>query len=149
MKPGAIILTRMGAANTPATVITRRIIKKRLKRVFAKRQNSALLLFALYSVRTGTNAVLTAPSATSCLKEFGNVKAITKACADMPMPKNLAIAMNRIGGKSNSGEGGENKKRYRKDLNGDSRSSAIKQVASGRFGVSTNYLTNAKEMHLK
>ena len=63
--------------------------------------------------------------------------------------ENLAIAMNRIGGKSNSGEGGEDLNRFRKDLNGDSRSSAIKQVASGRFGVSSNYLTNAKEIQIK
>lgn len=63
--------------------------------------------------------------------------------------ENLAIAMNRIGGKSNSGEGGENKNRYTKDVNGDSRNSAIKQVASGRFGVSTNYLTNAQEIQIK
>ena len=63
--------------------------------------------------------------------------------------ENLAIAMNRIGGKSNSGEGGEDKRRFRKDLNGDSRNSAIKQVASGRFGVSTNYLTNAQEIQIK
>ncbi len=63
--------------------------------------------------------------------------------------ENLAIAMNRIGGKSNSGEGGEDLNRFRKDLNGDSRNSAIKQVASGRFGVSSNYLTNAKEIQIK
>ena len=63
--------------------------------------------------------------------------------------ENLAIAMNRIGGKSNSGEGGEDPKRFQKDLNGDSRNSAIKQVASGRFGVSINYLTNAKEIQIK
>ena len=63
--------------------------------------------------------------------------------------ENLAIAMNRIGGKSNSGEGGEDQKRFRKDLNGDSRNSAIKQVASGRFGVTSNYLTNAKEIQIK
>jgi len=63
--------------------------------------------------------------------------------------ENLAIAMNRIGGKSNSGEGGEDQNRFRKDLNGDSRSSAIKQVASGRFGVTSNYLTNAKEIQIK
>lgn len=63
--------------------------------------------------------------------------------------ENLAIAMNRIGGKSNSGEGGENSKRFQKELNGDSRNSAIKQVASGRFGVSINYLTNAKEIQIK
>ena len=63
--------------------------------------------------------------------------------------ENLAIAMNRIGGKSNSGEGGENPQRFQKDMNGDSRNSAIKQVASGRFGVSINYLTNAKEIQIK
>ena len=63
--------------------------------------------------------------------------------------ENLAIAMNRIGGKSNSGEGGEDAKRFQKDINGDSKNSAIKQVASGRFGVSINYLTNAKEIQIK
>ena len=63
--------------------------------------------------------------------------------------ENLAIAMNRIGGKSNSGEGGENKNRFQLDPNGDSRNSAIKQVASGRFGVSSHYLTNAKEIQIK
>lgn len=63
--------------------------------------------------------------------------------------ENLAIAMNRIGGKSNSGEGGEDPKRFQKELNGDSKNSAIKQVASGRFGVSINYLSNAKEIQIK
>ncbi|MAQ75276.1 MAG: glutamate synthase large subunit [Aquimarina sp.] len=63
--------------------------------------------------------------------------------------ENLAIAMNRIGGKSNSGEGGENPERFYKNVNGDWRNSAIKQVASGRFGVSSNYLTNASEIQIK
>ena len=63
--------------------------------------------------------------------------------------ENLAVAMNRIGGKSNSGEGGEHKIRFDKLPNGDSKNSAIKQVASGRFGVSSNYLTNAKEIQIK
>jgi len=63
--------------------------------------------------------------------------------------ENLAIAMNRIGGKSNSGEGGENKNRFKKLPNGDWKNSAIKQVASGRFGVTSNYLTNAKEIQIK
>ncbi|MDH7448164.1 glutamate synthase large subunit [Aquimarina sp. 2201CG14-23] len=63
--------------------------------------------------------------------------------------ENLAIAMNRIGGKSNSGEGGENPLRFYKDVNGDWKNSAIKQVASGRFGVSSNYLTNASEIQIK
>lgn len=61
----------------------------------------------------------------------------------------LAIAMNRIGGKSNTGEGGEERERFVRDANGDSRSSAIKQVASGRFGVTAEYLVNAKEIQIK
>lgn len=61
----------------------------------------------------------------------------------------LAIAMNRIGGKSNTGEGGEDPARYIPDPNGDSRMSAIKQVASGRFGVTSQYLVNSKEIQIK
>ncbi len=61
----------------------------------------------------------------------------------------LAVAMNRIGGKSNTGEGGEDPARYQKLANGDSKNSAIKQVASGRFGVTSNYLVNARELQIK
>lgn len=61
----------------------------------------------------------------------------------------LAIAMNRIGGKSNTGEGGEDPARYELDENGDSRNSAIKQVASARFGVTSYYLVNARELQIK
>jgi len=61
----------------------------------------------------------------------------------------MAIAMNRIGGKSNTGEGGEDEMRYEKMANGDSMRSAIKQVASARFGVTSNYLTNADELQIK
>ncbi len=61
----------------------------------------------------------------------------------------LAIAMNRIGGKSNTGEGGEDEMRYEKMESGDSMRSAIKQVASGRFGVTSNYLSNADELQIK
>jgi len=61
----------------------------------------------------------------------------------------LAIAMNRIGGKSNTGEGGEDPKRYTPDPNGDSRRSSIKQVASGRFGVTSEYLTESEEIQIK
>ena len=61
----------------------------------------------------------------------------------------LAIAMNRIGGKSNTGEGGEDASRFLPMANGDSKNSAIKQVASGRFGVTSNYLTNATDIQIK
>ena len=61
----------------------------------------------------------------------------------------LAIAMNRIGGKSNTGEGGEDPDRFMPDKNGDLRRSAIKQVASGRFGVTSEYLVNADDLQIK
>jgi len=61
----------------------------------------------------------------------------------------LAIAMNRLGGKSNTGEGGENPERFKALPNGDSKRSAIKQVASGRFGVTAWYLANADELQIK
>ena len=61
----------------------------------------------------------------------------------------LAIAMNRMGAKSNTGEGGEDPARYVPDANGDSRRSAIKQVASGRFGVTSEYLVNADDLQIK
>jgi glutamate synthase domain-containing protein 2 len=61
----------------------------------------------------------------------------------------LAIAMNRMGGRSNTGEGGEDEARFKRDANGDWRRSAIKQVASARFGVTANYLVNADELQIK
>jgi glutamate synthase domain-containing protein 2/glutamate synthase domain-containing protein 1/glutamate synthase domain-containing protein 3 len=61
----------------------------------------------------------------------------------------LAIAMNRIGGRSNTGEGGEDEERFQRDANGDLRRSSVKQVASGRFGVTTNYMVNADELQIK
>jgi glutamate synthase (ferredoxin) len=63
--------------------------------------------------------------------------------------ESLAIAMNRLGGKSNTGEGGEDPERYKPLANGDSLNSAIKQVASGRFGVTSYYLVNARELQIK
>jgi glutamate synthase (ferredoxin) len=61
----------------------------------------------------------------------------------------LAIAMNRLGGRSNTGEGGEDPARFARDVNGDWRRSAVKQVASGRFGVTSEYLVNAEELQIK
>ena len=61
----------------------------------------------------------------------------------------LAIAMNRLGGRSNTGEGGEDPRRFTPDANGDRRRSAIKQVASGRFGVTIHYLRNSDQLQIK
>jgi glutamate synthase (NADPH/NADH) large chain len=63
--------------------------------------------------------------------------------------ESLAIAMNRIGGRSNTGEGGEDPARFRRDVDGDWRRSSVKQVASGRFGVTAEYLVNADELQIK
>ena len=61
----------------------------------------------------------------------------------------LAVAMNRIGGRSNTGEGGEDPDRFTPDANGDLRRSAVKQIASGRFGVTSEYLVNADDLQIK
>lgn len=92
------------------------------------------------------------------LEEVESVEAILKRFATGAMSfgsisheahTTLAKAMNRIGGKSNSGEGGEDEIRFKKLENGDWERSAIKQVASGRFGVTINYLTNSNEIQIK
>jgi glutamate synthase domain-containing protein 2/glutamate synthase domain-containing protein 1/glutamate synthase domain-containing protein 3 len=86
--------------------------------------------------------------ATEIVKRFAT-GAMSYGSISREAHETLAIAMNRIGGKSNTGEGGEDPVRFVPDPNGDSRSSAIKQVASGRFGVTSEYLVNAKELQIK
>jgi glutamate synthase (ferredoxin) len=86
--------------------------------------------------------------ATEIVKRFAT-GAMSYGSISMEAHQNLAIAMNRIGGKSNTGEGGEDEERFVPEANGDSRNSAIKQVASGRFGVTSHYLVNAKELQIK
>jgi glutamate synthase (NADPH) large chain len=86
--------------------------------------------------------------ATEIVKRF-KTGAMSLGSISREAHENLAIAMNRIGGKSNTGEGGEDPVRYQRDANGDSRRSAIKQVASGRFGVTSYYLVNADELQIK
>jgi glutamate synthase domain-containing protein 2/glutamate synthase domain-containing protein 1/glutamate synthase domain-containing protein 3 len=98
------------------------------------------------------------PNPPVALEEVESVSAIVKRFCTGAMSlgsisteahETLAIAMNRIGGKSNTGEGGEDPRRYTPDANGDLRRSAIKQVASGRFGVTPHYLVNADELQIK
>jgi glutamate synthase (ferredoxin) len=87
-------------------------------------------------------------SAASIMRRF-KTGAMSFGSISKEAHETIAIAMNRIGGKSNSGEGGEDPARFVPDANGDSRRSAIKQVASGRFGVTSNYLVNADEIQIK
>ena len=84
----------------------------------------------------------------SILKRFAT-GAMSYGSISQEAHETIAIAMNRIGGKSNTGEGGEDSARYRPDANGDSRRSAIKQVASARFGVTSEYLVNADDLQIK
>lgn len=84
----------------------------------------------------------------SILKRF-KTGAMSYGSLSQEVHETLAIAMNRIGAKSNSGEGGEDIERFIPMKNGDSRRSEIKQVASGRFGVTSNYLVNASELQIK
>ena len=107
-------------------------------------------LRGLFELRTGKGAVP--------LDEVEPVEAILKRFSTGAMSygsisaeahETLAIAMNRLGGKSNTGEGGEDPARYTPDANGDVRRSAIKQVASGRFGVTSEYLVNADDLQIK
>ena len=87
-------------------------------------------------------------SVESIMKRF-KTGAISFGSISQEAHETLAVAMNRVGGKSNSGEGGEDSARFTRDPNGDSRRSAIKQVASGRFGVTASYLIDADEIQIK
>ncbi|MFZ4482672.1 MAG: glutamate synthase large subunit [Chthoniobacterales bacterium] len=87
-------------------------------------------------------------SVESIMKRF-KTGAMSYGSISLEAHETLAVAMNRIGGKSNTGEGGEDPGRYTVMPNGDSKNSAIKQVASGRFGVTSYYLSQAKELQIK
>jgi glutamate synthase domain-containing protein 2/glutamate synthase domain-containing protein 1/glutamate synthase domain-containing protein 3 len=100
----------------------------------------------------------TRPETSIPIDEVEPVEAIVKRFATGAMSygsisqeahETLAIAMNRMGGRSNCGEGGEDPARYRRDANGDWRRSAVKQVASARFGVTSEYLVNASDLQIK
>jgi glutamate synthase domain-containing protein 2/glutamate synthase domain-containing protein 1/glutamate synthase domain-containing protein 3 len=86
--------------------------------------------------------------ATEIVKRF-TTGAMSLGALGREAHETLAIALNRLGGRSNTGEGGEDPSRYTKDPNGDSRRSAIKQVASGRFGVTVHYLVNCDQLQIK
>jgi glutamate synthase (ferredoxin) len=106
-------------------------------------------LRGLFDFRGGTPVPLDeVESVESILKRF-STGAMSFGSISQEAHETLAIAMNRIGGKSNCGEGGEDPARYTPDPNGDFRRSAIKQVASARFGVTSEYLVNADDLQIK
>ncbi len=133
-----------------ATQINSRAEFKNYCKLIDEQQTRLLTLRGLLEFRKDTQPIP--------LEEVEPAKDIVKRFATGAMSygsiskeahETLAIAMNRIGGKSNTGEGGEDSARYTPDANGDLRSSAIKQVASGRFGVTSEYLVSAKELQIK
>jgi len=106
-------------------------------------------LRSLFEFKTGEEIPLEeVESVESIMKRFAT-GAMSFGSISHEAHSTLAIAMNRIGGKSNSGEGGEDESRFKKKENGDWERSAIKQVASGRFGVTSNYLVNATQLQIK
>src|SRR5205814_7500538 len=110
-----------------------------------------MTLRGLFRLRTGIRPPVPleeVESVSSIVRRF-STGAMSYGSISAEAHETLAIAMNRIGGKSNTGEGGEDPVRFIPDANGDLRRSAIKQVASGRFGVTSYYLVNCDELQIK
>jgi glutamate synthase (NADPH/NADH) large chain len=110
-----------------------------------------MTLRGLFQFKEGVNAPISideVESARDIIKRF-STGAMSYGSVSAEVHETLAIAMNRLGGKSNTGEGGEEPERYVPMANGDSKRSAIKQVASGRFGVNSNYLVNSDDIQIK
>jgi glutamate synthase (NADPH/NADH) large chain len=122
---------------------------KKYTEAINKQDKQACTLRSLFDFVPGNSIPIEeVESAESIMKRFAT-GAMSFGSISYEAHSTLAIAMNRIGAKSNSGEGGEDESRYPKKENGDWERSAIKQVASGRFGVTINYLTNADELQIK
>ena len=110
-----------------------------------------MTLRGLFTFKEGVRPAISldeVESASSIIKRFAT-GAMSYGSISSEAHETLAIAMNRIGGKSNTGEGGEDPARYKVMANGDSKRSSIKQVASGRFGVTSEYLVNSDDIQIK
>ncbi len=120
---------------------------------FAARQNARSMeqatIRGLLKLRAGNPVPLSEVESVSEIVKRFVTGAMSFGSISKEAHETLAIAMNRLGGKSNTGEGGEDPERFKPMENGDSKRSAIKQVASGRFGVTIEYLTNADEIQIK
>ncbi|MGI8671147.1 MAG: glutamate synthase large subunit, partial [Luteitalea sp.] len=126
------------------------IFKEYTARVDEQSREQATLR-GLFTLRTGTRPPVPLDEvepASAIVRRFAS-GAMSYGSISAEAHETLAIAMNRLGGRSNSGEGGEDPRRIVPDANGDSRRSRIKQVASGRFGVTSQYLVSADELQIK
>ncbi|MGD9604468.1 MAG: glutamate synthase large subunit, partial [Gammaproteobacteria bacterium] len=106
-------------------------------------------LRGLFRFRSGTPVPLDEVESVDAIMQRFHTGAMSYGSISAEAHETLAIALNRIGGRSNTGEGGEDPARFKPDANGDLRRSAIKQVASGRFGVTSEYLVNADDLQIK
>ena len=123
---------------------------KKFSRLANGESSSLSTLRGLFKLRPAKQAVPIdqVESVASIVRRF-KAGAMSYGSISKEAHETLAIAMNRIGGRSNTGEGGEDPSRYNRSENGDSKNSSIKQVASGRFGVTSEYLVQAKELQIK
>ena len=122
---------------------------KRFSKLIDDQTTKALTLRGLLKFKKGNSVPLAEVEPVENIFKRFATGAMSFGSISWEAHKTLAIAMNRIGGKSNSGEGGEDEQRFDRLPNGDWMNSAIKQVASGRFGVTSHYLTNAAELQIK
>ena len=133
-----------------ATQINSREEFRRFQQLIDQQQTKLLTLRGLLDFKWGEQSIPLAEveSAKEIVKRFAT-GAMSYGSISKEAHETLAVAMNRLGGWSNTGEGGEDPVRYQLEPNGDSKNSKIKQVASGRFGVTSLYLVNAKELQIK
>jgi glutamate synthase (NADPH/NADH) large chain len=126
-------------------------IFKEYTRLIDDQSERLMTLRGLFAFREGVREpvpIEEVEPVSSIVKRFAT-GAISYGSISKEMHETLAIAMNRLGGRSNTGEGGEDADRYTPDENGDLRRSAVKQVASGRFGVTSEYLVNSDDIQIK
>jgi glutamate synthase (ferredoxin) len=122
---------------------------KEYARLINEQSQARCTLRSLLDFKAGTPVPLDEVESVEDIVKRFKTGAMSYGSISSEAHETLAIAMNRIGGKSNTGEGGEDPSRYTPMANGDSKNSAIKQVASGRFGVTSEYLVNAREIQIK
>jgi len=124
-------------------------IFKEYARLINEQSQNLCTLRGLLDFKAGPSIPLAEVESVDSILQRFKTGAMSYGSISQEAHETLAIAMNRIGGKSNTGEGGEDPARYTLMANGDSKNSAIKQVASGRFGVTSEYLVNARELQIK